>query len=290
MTSIIDLIAIVYIIILSYIFCSGNDNIKNSINKYSCLLSHVVIGLSVIVFYKLARYFKLNDKLSNKLLNNKEQFFVGDSVTDSINNFIQNSGTTVLTPAQASTLTPAQLTEYSSKLDKIINSLNDLQNNQNTPNPLAGTSTSNLNTLDLNAQQQAQMFQLEYLNKQIKNSQDIINAQTISDSNINYKPIKVFSSCIVSNANGSTTLETPVSNNYNANNSNTISSIGNLSPNTQQMLNTISQTSAQPISQPISQSISQPISQPNGIQLSQQSGIFQSLLSNLSSLNNAQIY
>jgi hypothetical protein len=276
MTSIIDLIVIVYIIILSYIFCSGNDNIKNSINKYSCLLSHIVIGLSVIVFYKLARYFKLNDKLSNKLINNTEQF--DDSVTDSINNFIQNSGTTVLTPSQAATLTPAQLTDYSSKLDKIISSLNDLQNKQNNPDPLSGTSTSNLNSLDLNAQQQAQMFQLEYLNKQIKNSQDIINAQTIADSNINYKPIKVFSSCIVSNANGSTTLETPVSNNYNANNSNTISSIGNLSPNTQQMLNTISQTSAQPSSQP------------NDIQLSQQSGIFQSLLSNLSSLNNAKIY
>ena len=44
------------------------------------------------------------------------------------------------------------------------------------------------------------------------------------------------------------------------------------------MLNTISQTSTQPTSQT------------NSIQLSQQSGIFQSLLSNLSSLNNAQIY
>ena len=275
MTSIIDLIVIVYIIILSYIFCSGNDNIKNSVNKYSCLLSHIVIGLSVIVFYKLARYFKLNDKLSNKLLNNTEQF--NDSVTDSINNFIQNSGTTVLTPSQASTLTPAQLTEYSAKLDKIISSLNDLQNKQNNPDPLSGTSTANLNSLDLNAQQQAQMFQLEYLNKQIKNSQDIINAQTIADSNINYKPIKVFSSCIVSNANGSTTLEKPVGNNG-ITNTNTISSIGNLSPNTQQMLNTISQTSTQPTSQN------------NSIQLSQQSGIFQSLLSNLSSLNNAQIY
>jgi hypothetical protein len=269
MTSILDLIAILYIVVLSFIFCTGNDNIKNSTNKNSCLLSHIVIGLSVIVFYKLARYFKLQDRLSNnlsnKFLNNTENF--DDSVTDSINNFIKNSGSQVITTDQASKLSPTDLSVYSSKLDSIINSLNSLQKSQNTPDPLAGTNPANLNSLDLTSQQQYQMFQLDYLNKQIKNAQDVINAQSIADSNQNYKPIKVFSSCVISNANGTTTVEKPVS----TSSSNSISTFGdiNLSPNTQQMLNTISQS--------------------NGAQLSPQSGIFQTILSNLNNFTSTNI-
>jgi hypothetical protein len=262
MISILDLIAIIYIVVLSFIFCSGNDNIKNT--KYSCLLSHIVIGLSVIVFYKLVRYFKLNDTFT------KEKF--DDSVTDSINNFIQNSGSQIITQEVASTMQPAQFKEYSDKLDTIINNLNALQQQQSNPDPLAGTNPANLNTLDLTSQQQYQMFQIDYLNKQIKNAQDIINEQSIVESTKNYKPIKIFSSCVVSNANGTTTLETPVDKN-----NTTGTPVNNMSPNVQQMFNTISQTETQPTIKP------------STMQLSPNTGIFQSLLGNLSQINNASI-
>jgi len=274
MTSILDFIAILYIVILSFIFCIGNDNIKNNLNNKSCLLSHIVIGLSVIVFYKLARYFKIKDKLVNKESNNIEQF--NDNVTDSINNFILNSGSQVITPQQASTLTPVQLSDYSSKLDTIINSLSSLQQQKLTPDPLSGTNPENLNTLDLTSQQQYQMFQLDYLNKQIKNAQDIINAQSIADSNQNYKPIKVFSSCIISNADGSTTVETPI----NTSSSNSISTFSDLTPATNKMLNTISQSNIQNFGNS-NKSID--------VKLSPETGIFKSILSNLGNFTSTNI-
>ena len=52
---ILDLIVIVLVIILSYLLCMDNKN-------HNCQLSHIVIGFTVIVFYKLIRYYnvKLN--------------------------------------------------------------------------------------------------------------------------------------------------------------------------------------------------------------------------------------
>ena len=67
MAYLLDLIAILFIVILSFFFCMSNDKIKANMNNSSCLLSHIVVGLSVIVFYKLAMHFKLNDKLNGKL-------------------------------------------------------------------------------------------------------------------------------------------------------------------------------------------------------------------------------
>ena len=59
---ILDLIVILFVIILSFCLCM-NDQSKNSITN--CQISHILVGLSVIVFYKLAKFFKLKDKHNN---------------------------------------------------------------------------------------------------------------------------------------------------------------------------------------------------------------------------------
>ena len=289
MAYLLDLIAILFIVILAFFFCMGNDKIKTNINNSSCLLSHIVVGLSVIVFYKLARHFKITDRLiknlnytsnsniSNSNINNinntntKEKF--NDSVTNSINDFITGSNTEIISSQQAASLTPAQLASYTSTLNTLIDNVTNLQKTINSPNPLSGTNPSNISTLDLSAQQQYQMFQIDYLNKQIKNAQDVINAQSIAESTTNYKPIKVFSSCIVSNANGSTTNEIPVSNSRQSSTGGLQLSTGTNSATTQQMLNTISQSN----------------SQTSGPQLSPQTGLFQNLMSNLTNFNGINI-
>ena len=46
---ILDFIACIFIVILSCILCISNN--------YKCQCSHIILGLSVIVFYKLAKYF-----------------------------------------------------------------------------------------------------------------------------------------------------------------------------------------------------------------------------------------
>jgi hypothetical protein len=277
MAYLLDLIAIIFIVILSFFFCMSNDNIKNNTNKSSCLLSHIIVGLSVIVFYKLAKHFKINDKLNNNYSintkytsnsDNKEQFT--DSVTESINDFIKGTNTEIINSQQASSLTPAQLQIYSNKIDALNNNISNLQSSIKSPDALSNSNPSKLSTLDLSAQQQYQMFQIDYLNKQIKNAQDVINSQSISESTTNYKPIKVFSSCIVSNANGTTTNESSVSK----------SSSGDLqltsnskSPSTEQMLRTIGQSN----------------SQTQGPILSPQTGVFQSVFSNIPKFDSINI-
>ena len=206
MALLLDFIAIVFIVIISYLFCNSNYKIKSSTNNSSCLLSHIVVGFSVIIFYKLSKHIKLNDYIKYPFTKNNEYF-------DNIGNFINNSKSELISPQNASTLSPTQLTDYSNKLDSLILSLNNLQ--KTTPTSAStNINPANLSSLDLSTQQQYQMFQTDFLNKQVKNVQDILNAQTISDTTINYKPIKVFSSCIVSNANGTTTSDIPVSNNF----------------------------------------------------------------------------
>jgi hypothetical protein len=235
MALVIEFIAIIFIIILSFLFCNSNSNIKNSVNNSSCLLSHIVVGLSVIIFYKLAKRIKLDDVINSKFSNNNENFYAS-----SINDFITGESD-LLDVKQASTLKPIDLTVYSSKLDTIINSLKELKKTQLSDDPLANTNPSNLNSLDLASQQQYQMFQIDYLNKQIQNVQDTITAQNIADTTTNYKPIKVFSSCMVANANGTTTSDIPVSRSDDKPLSSSFQNVGS-NNDINNMLNTISQS------------------------------------------------
>lgn len=226
MALLLDLIIIIFIVIISFLFCTSYYKPKNTTYNYSCLMSHIVIGLSVIVFYRLASRLKINNFFNN----NKENF-------DDMNDFI-NGNSDFIAPVQVSSLSQTQISDYSNKLDTIIDNLQDLQKKQSAgPDPLANVNPANLNTLDLSAQQQYQIFQIDYLNKQIKNAQDVINAESVTESNTVYKPIKVFSSCIVANADGSVTKDIPISNEF--------QNIPNNSSSTKNMLNTISQSNNQ---------------------------------------------
>lgn len=189
-----DVIAVIFIIALSFILCMKDGN-------YSCQMSHIVIGLSVMVFYKLAKVLKLNQTT-------KESF----DTTSDINAFISGNvvGNVVAAPNQLQTLSTSDLAAYNSKLDSLITAINNLYNQQTNPQPNLSVSPANIQKLDLESQQQYQMFQIDYLNKQLQNAKDILNAQNIANNNTNYKPIKVYSSCVISNADGTTTVDKPI--------------------------------------------------------------------------------
>jgi hypothetical protein len=189
-----DVIAVIFIVALSFILCmkDGNNN---------CQISHIVIGLSVMVFYKLAKLLKLNQIT-------KESF----NTTSDLNAFISGNvvGNVVAAPNQLQTLSTSDLAAYNSKLDSLITAINNLYNQQNNPQPNLSVNPANIQKLDLESQQQYQMFQIDYLNKQLQNAKDIINTQTMANNNTNYKPIKVYNSCVISNADGTTTIDTPI--------------------------------------------------------------------------------
>jgi hypothetical protein len=197
---ILDIIVIIFIVALSLILCRNDTG-------YNCHISHIIVGLSVMVFYKLARVLNLKKSTA-------EGFYSTNSITDFLSGNLSNN---LINEQQAQALTPAQLKDYSDKLDSIINALNTLNNQSSNPQPNLSISPSNIQKLDLESQQQYQMFQIDYLNKQIQNAKDIINSQKLADNNTNYKPIKVYSSCIISNADGTTSLDVPVTSNRSGN-------------------------------------------------------------------------
>lgn len=192
-----DLIAVLFIIGLSFVLCR-NDKTMN------CNMSHIVIGLAGIVFYKLVRIIKIKKNIH-------EPF---DTSTD-LANFIAGTsniiGNDIPTPNQLQSVSNADLMKYNNKLDTLINSINNLSNQMtNNDSSKTGLNPDNIQKLDLESQQQYQMFQIDYLTNQLQNAQDAINAQTIASSSNNYKPIKVFSSCVIANADGTTSIDRPI--------------------------------------------------------------------------------
>ena len=273
---ILDLIACIFIVILSCILCMNDNN-------YKCQLSHIILGLSVIVFYKLAKYFKLNhiineSKISNASNASRIEGF--DSVSNSINDFLSGNslGNSVIAPNQAQSLSPTDLAAYNQKLTDLINSINDLKNQQNAPPSNVAASPDTVQKLDLESQQQYQMFQIDYLNKQIQNAKDIINAQSIANST-NYKPIKVYSSCVISNANGSTTVDVPVNAQNNSAAQQSLYPQPQNNSSTQQMLQTIGQ------SNPQSSTSSAASTSNSGLKLASSSGMLGQIANGLASGN-----
>ena len=194
---ILDLIVILLVIILSYLLC-----INNKTND--CQLSHIVIGLTVIVFYKLVRYYRI--KQTNNL-NNKEAFTISASINDFISGKIEEPINQDITK-----LDDNKLTQYTNTLSELTNEIRKLNiNSSSEQESEIPKIDANIDTITIENQQSLQQFQLNYLNKQIKNAQDIINSETISKSTQNYKPIKIFSSC-VANADGTLTMEQPINN------------------------------------------------------------------------------
>ena len=223
-----DLIAILFIVLLSFILCFKDKD-------YKCQISHIIMGLSVIVFYKLAKYFQLQDTqntIQNTIQPKIEHF--DDNTTNLINDFLNGNQQNIVSQSQASTMSSSDLTNYNNKLQQLIDALQTLNNNNQpaTSPTIISANPSSLSKMDLESQQQYQMFVIDYLNNQLNNAKEIINQQSVANVSSNYKPIKVYSSCVISNANGTNTIQqVPVSGN----------SSTSMTPN-QQMMQTISQS------------------------------------------------
>jgi len=252
----VDILAIILIVLLSFVFCINDNN-------YKCQLSHIIIGLTVIVFYKLYKCIMLNNASTNiNMLNNTTHKYMQSvshqpvyenfELSNNLNDFISNnlSASVALPNDKVQSLTTSELSSYTNKIDALIDSINYLKNKQDpiTSDENVSLSPDNIQKLNLDSQQQYQMFQIDYLNKQLQNAKDIINARTVSNTSSNYKPIKVFSSCVISNADGTTSIDKPIKAPFTNQQDTTYQSQQNIINNPQQslananMLQSISQT------------------------------------------------
>ena len=266
----VELIAIILIIVLSYILCMNEKN-------YRCQVSHIAIGLSVMVFYKLINYFHLRSTINtieHKVIGTTENF---EQLPDSINTFILGEDSYRPSSNSFTTMSTSNSQQYLNKLDSLVNAIESLkQESQSTSSSIAASNNSTVDRLNLESLQQYQNFQIQYLQNQINKTKDLINSQQMAELSKKYKPIKVYSSCVVSNADGTITSDEPVSNKHNQ--------LGGLGYDVnQQMLTTITQGR----SVPAGSSLSNPQTGAQQMQFSPSIGAFANIINN--ALNSSSV-
>uniref|UniRef100_A0A6C0HNA1 Uncharacterized protein n=1 Tax=viral metagenome TaxID=1070528 RepID=A0A6C0HNA1_9ZZZZ len=216
----INLLIIIIIVILSYALCWQTKS-------FACQSSHIVIGLAVLVLYQV-----FNSQKVRNFFNQQENF---QQLPDTINSFLQGENINRPSNQSITSMSPATSQQYMDKLDSLVAAVAALnQDSSATSSAASAPNTSTVDRLNLESLQQYQNFQIQYLQSQINKTKDLINSQKMTEISKQYKPIKVYSSCVVSNADGSTTANTPLS-----------STQQQYNPQVpQQVLNTLSQSSA----------------------------------------------
>jgi hypothetical protein len=224
----IDLMTILFIIILSYVFLysTGGHNYQ---------MTFIAFGLCILVAHKI----------SYKLINSQENY---TDMTTAINQFIDDTRNQVSSQNTTSDTSNSKLEEYISAINSLKTQLSDLNNQINTANSadiIRPVSDVYDNRMNIETQQSLQSYQIDYLKKQIEKTKELVNANKIQSDMSKYKPIKVYSSCAISNADGSlSALNQPtLANGFGSGTGlSQFDSIGPVNPSNSQLLSTLSQT------------------------------------------------
>jgi hypothetical protein len=190
-----DLLILLLIVAFSYVFKLSQT--KN----YDSQLIFILLSVLTIVIYKYAMYRQLAKQSAS---NEGYQDF-----TDEINQFLNKD-----VPQGA---TQSSINDYKTSLAKLQDKV-DLMNEYLAELKSAGNQTSGAadgldgskaNELNIQASQQIQDYRLNKLRDEIRRTQDIITQTDLARSATKYNKIKVLSSCIVSNADGSYSKDAP---------------------------------------------------------------------------------
>ena len=187
-----EILLVLLIIGFSALFKVGN---KLGIDSQ---LSFICLTLMLIIIYKALLYFRMQKSLS------KENFA---SFTQEINDFISKSTPTGSTPQDIHTY-KNEISKLQDKVDVMNEYLSELNN------VAKGQATDNITAYDelnLQASQQIQDYRIKQLRQNIQETTDLIKKAKLRDDAKNFKKIPIYSSCIVSNADGSTSVDTPSS-------------------------------------------------------------------------------
>jgi hypothetical protein len=128
----------------------------------------------------------------------------------SINNFMANKDT-MQQIAEAGDQTPATLLTLISELNANIDDLskqliaNNMQSGLMPETVTFETSDNVLNNVQV--YKQLQLAKLAELRNQLTKTQQLIDARAATDTSNNYRPIKVFNSCVISEADGTYSSE-----------------------------------------------------------------------------------
>jgi len=203
-----DLILIACIIIASFIFKTSTSSSKN--NLFDPQMMFILLTLFIVIVHKMFYIKKFNRE--NKIDKTQEGFQLGDSETSDLANELIN-----FTSGQKndnvsdkiSSMSEAARKEYLSQISNLnnqVSSLNDtIRELKGMESSVSIDESSTNKRLDLQSMQQLQNNQISYLKDKIKLANNLLQQQEIEENAKKYKPIRVYSSCAVSSADGAFT-------------------------------------------------------------------------------------
>ena len=183
-----NLIVILLIIGFSYLF-------ETSCNyEFNQQLTFILLSLFIVVIYKF---------LINKCMV-KENF---NDFTTQINNFLKKG----LPDSKTST---KDMQEYSNQLVSLqdkVDIMNEYLNEIKETAERKGEGETMGDQLNIQASQQIQDYRIREMQKEIARTTDLIKEAKMREDATKFKKIPIYSSCVISNADGSMQVDTPSS-------------------------------------------------------------------------------
>lgn len=221
-----DIAVIVAIILTSYVFTLKQGNKSGLFNPQ---LMYILLALGMVVLFKVIHYKNLSKEGFESDIASEMHRFIEGQVNDNVADRLST-----INEADRKRYTD-QIADLSSQIAVLNQRLLDNGDSSSGLNPELGTN----DTMNLETIQKMQNFQIDYLQKQIERSKQLLQQQEIEENIKKYKPIKVYSSCAVSSADGSFNEDS-----LNATKSNNTNMTNDQVKSMADMLNTIGQTGA----------------------------------------------
>jgi hypothetical protein len=206
-----NIIVILLIIGLSHLFRINNNNKNNTFNSQ---MLFILLSLGIVVFYKMC-YLK-------KIMNDKDVFFISDKFNNHSNTefFQNNNNDEGSISSSLNQFAGAEITNVPSISNYELNKeqLDTLQANQDMLTSQIEALTKDKNELGI-FDNSMDIQELEAINKQelLQLETDInkLSKKVVTPQNNQYTPIKIYNSCDMSEASGTTTEDGAIQNNSN---------------------------------------------------------------------------
>lgn len=200
-----DLILIGCIIVASFIFKLSTTSKNN--NLFDPQMMFILLTLGIVIIHKVFYMRKINKKegfqINNSGVNDLANEFLNFTSGQEHDNVVD----------KVASMSEAARKEYLTHMSNISNQVSELNDNLNEikGESLGGSSINSSHThqkIDLNTMQQMQELQIKNLQEAVDRHRSELQQQEIEENSRKYKPIKVYSSCAVSSADGAFTEDT----------------------------------------------------------------------------------
>lgn len=213
----VDFLTIIIIIVFSYVFTTSYTK------KYDLQAMFILLTCLVLIINKILK----ENLIYNNIKNSTETF---NNMSDDLLNFIEEE--------IPNNVSKNDILDYKKKMIDLLKKVESMNENleeiKNLNKLSSGIGDGSMeNELSLDASQQIQDYRIKKMQEEIDTANDILKEAKIKEDSAKFKKIPIYSSCVVANADGSLSADTPSGSSENVVNNNQnvqgISNTNNLS-------------------------------------------------------------